>query len=103
MAWLDKEREVIMVTMGLGLRIYAFWRGLAWNMIGHKPLGRNRWRRQVMSFGKKVCPVCSKEVKYVFGEDGRVRPLCPKCDVYLDQGNLRPVMYGYESMDEVEY
>jgi Zn-finger nucleic acid-binding protein len=55
-----------------------------------------------MTFGKKVCPICSREIKYVFSEDGRVRPLCPKCNVYLDQGNLRPVMYGYESMDEVE-
>ena len=56
-----------------------------------------------MSFGKKVCPVCNTEVKYVFGEDGSVRPLCSKCNVYLDQGNLRPVMSGYEPMDEMEY
>ena len=56
-----------------------------------------------MSFGKKVCPVCSTEVKYVFGEDERVRPLCPKCNVHLDQGNLRPVMFGYETVDEMEY
>ena len=56
-----------------------------------------------MSFGKKVCPVCSTEVRYVFSEGGEVRPLCPKCNVYLDEGNLRPVMYGYETMDEMEY
>jgi Zn-finger nucleic acid-binding protein len=56
-----------------------------------------------MSFGKKMCPVCSTEVKYVFGKDGRVRPLCSKCNVYLDEGKLRPVMYGYESIDEMEY
>jgi len=59
-------------------------------------------RRQIMGFGKKVCPVCSKEVKYVFSDDGRVRPLCHKCNVYLDQGNLRPVVEGFE-MDEMEY
>ena len=56
-----------------------------------------------MSFGKKVCPVCSMEVRYVFSEDGSVRPQCPKCNVYLDQGNLRPVMDGYEITDEMEY
>ena len=56
-----------------------------------------------MPFGKKVCPVCSTEVKYVFTEDERVRPQCLKCNVYLDEGNLRPVMYGYEIMDEKEY
>lgn len=56
-----------------------------------------------MSFGKKVCPVCSKEVRYIFSEDGRVRPLCSTCNVYLDEGKLRPVMYGYETMDEMEY
>jgi transposase-like protein len=54
-----------------------------------------------MSIGKKVCPVCSTEVRFVFSEDGRVRPLCPKCNEYLDQGNLRPVMYGYETADEM--
>lgn len=55
-----------------------------------------------MGFGKKVCPVCTTEVRYVFSEDGKVRPLCPKCNVYLDQGNLRPVMESYE-IDEMEY
>jgi transposase-like protein len=65
--------------------------------------GRQRLRRQAMSFGKKVCPVCNTEVKYVFGEDGSVRPLCSKCNVYLDQGDLRPVMSGYGPMDEMEY
>ena len=56
-----------------------------------------------MSFGKKVCPVCSTEVRYVFSKNGSVRPLCPKCNVYLDQGKLRPVMDGYEIVDEMEY
>jgi transposase-like protein len=56
-----------------------------------------------MAFGKKVCPACSTEVKYVFGEDGRVRPFCSKCNVYLDEGNRRPVMYGYENVEEMEY
>ncbi len=56
-----------------------------------------------MSLGKKVCPVCNTEVKYIFSEGGRVRPLCPKCNVYLDEGNLRPVIYGYETMDEREF
>ena len=41
--------------------------------------------------------------KHVFAKDGRVRPLCPKCNVYLDEGKLRPVMYGYENIDEMEY
>ncbi|NIS62209.1 MAG: hypothetical protein GTO13_16380 [Proteobacteria bacterium] len=56
-----------------------------------------------MTLGKKVCPLCNREVKFVFSEDGRVRPLCPQCNTYLDQGNLRPLIYGYESMDDREY
>lgn len=56
-----------------------------------------------MSLGKKVCPVCSREVKYIFSEGGRVRPLCPKCNVFLDEGKLRPLIYGYESMDDREF
>jgi hypothetical protein len=94
-------REMSKITEGLELRNPPSrkWHGIC---VPVEALGRNWWRRQVMTFGKKVCPICSREIKYVFSEDGRVRPLCPKCNVYLDQGNLRPVMYGYESMDEVE-
>jgi len=90
-----------MITWAWGCNILTFMR---WHEICVEiwPLGQ-KWRRQGMSLGKKVCPVCNTEVKYVFSEDGRARPQCPKCRVYLDQGNLRPVMYGYEIMDEREY